>query len=1841
MRGLAKGRFTRICRSIDTAITQSKPIEYVNMLASDLKSACDNVYAKHEEFILHADGEDIEDDEWISTIEQKYDEIRELLMNYKIHTHKDETDASKIQQTQLENEAKQTSMHKARNLRNVHEADLRQLCKGISMFIENESIDAVKTGKRDLKQLMEETKTAHMEYVMMLPSDQFESENAWLLPIRESYNEISEAIGKFLDGHTASPSPAHSEKKAKNGFHLEKMRLPVFDGDIRNYPRFRSDFKKFIQPETTVDQSAFVLRRSLGEKPLQVIGAIDDDISEIWKRLDERYGDPIKMADSIMRDFEKIRPVKDGDDKRLVELVDNVERSYNDLTKVGMEREISNTRVVGDIERRLPPIVRREWSRSLYDDKSEVDRSDRFPALLQFLIKEKKSVEYELSEIRSLTHSNSPRATVNATDVKERSETTRRDVFKKCLIHDDGKHATPECRVFMGKSAQERAQLIKEKGACYCCLNRGHRVSDCRKRRKCGVMNCTRAHHPILHCDYQGAEQTPTSTVNNHTVASSRSNEACLLQLMKIKVGPTHMNVLWDGCATSSLVTNTAAKTAGLRGAPIKVSITKVGGVTEEIDSFRYSVPLTDRQGYVVHILAYGIDRITADIEDINTQSVVGLFMGVGREQIERPRGQVDLLIGFEYAGYHPIRLQAVDHLLVLENRFGRCLGGTHPAIKERTRRILAATAMIHHVATCSLEDFMKLESMGVECKPRCGNCRCGKCPIGSKDYTLKEERELALIDQNLTFHGSHWEAAYPWIKDPANLSDNRRVAFATLKALERRLERDPTKAKVYDAQMKDMIDRGVAREIPKEEMASYKGPIHYIAHHEVLKPDSKSTPVRIVFNSSANYKGHILNDYWAKGPDMMNSLLGVLLRFRENEVALVGDIRKMYHSIFTTLKDQHCHRFLWRGMRTNEDPKTYCMKVVNMGDRPSATIATVALKKTAELGKDQFPKAASTIQQNVYVDDILESVQTLDKARTHAREIDQLIKPGNFILKKWVFSGEGLDTDDEEWPGKESSEKVLGISWNPKRDVFHFITRINFSQKKKKLRQGPDLRGDQIPSEIPSVLTKRMCLSQVNGIYDPLGLVAPFTIKAKILLRKMWGIKLGWDDPIPDDMKREWIQFFKELYEVADISFQRCIKPEGADTETKPTLIVFSDGSEQAFGTVAYIRWLLNNGRYVSNLVASKSRIAPIAIASIVRLELSGAVLNKRLTCFIKKEMRLEFDRELHIVDSEIVRSMIQKQSYGFKTFVATRIGEIQEATEPEDWWWCRGELNVADFITRGKTPSEIGSESVWQQGPTFLQQPIEEWPIEQSCSERNLPERAKVVMVADAREADTLANRIGIHRYSSYDKLLRVTARILAMYNDKAFSSATKVLTAKDIEQAELFWIKECQKPIMKTLNDDKVAFNKLYAKLCPKVRDDDVIVVGARAGRYVHFSYNKQEVPLLVYRHPFSKLYATHVHHRGHPGVQTTVSKIRSKFWIINLFKMAKSIRHHCVPCRRQEKDMVSQKMGQLPLARLKPSPPWNYVGVDLFGPFTTRGEVNKRARGKAYGVIFNCFTTRAVHIDLAVDYSASGFLQVLRRFVSLRGYPSEMYSDGGSQLVGASNELKQAIDGWDADKLHEFGVTDGMTWKFSMADSPWQNGVTEILIKGVKKAINHAIGSQVLQFHELQTVFYEVANLVNERPIGRHPTDPEDGVYLCPNNLLLGRATGRVPSGPWRETNNPRHRVEFIQNIIKAYWIKWTRDYFPSLIIRQKWHHQRRNVQKGDVVLVQDSNAVRGNWRMGIVDEVHPDETGNVRNVQVRLKTADKSDQCRNANYTLIRRAVQRLIVLVPVDRDEID
>ena len=183
-------------------------------------------------------------------------------------------------------------------------------------------------------------------------------------------------------------------------------------------------------------------------------------------------------------------------------------------------------------------------------------------------------------------------------------------------------------------------------------------------------------------------------------------------------------------------------------------------------------------------------------------------------------------------------------------------------------------------------------------------------------------------------------------------------------------------------------------------------------------------------------------------------------------------------------------------------------------------------------------------------------------------------------------------------------------------------------------------------------------------------------------------------------------MKFFQEFKDLDNVSFDRSIKPEKAVND--PVLVIFSDGSGEAHGAAAYARWQLEDQSYSSFLIMAKNQIAPIKIVDIVHLELSGTVISKRLRCFIHKELRYQFEKVYHIIDSEIVKAMISKESYEFNTFVANHIGEIQSKTEVSEWYWVNGTLNIADWITRGKSPVDLQSKSVWQEGPAFLKFPV-----------------------------------------------------------------------------------------------------------------------------------------------------------------------------------------------------------------------------------------------------------------------------------------------------------------------------------------------------------------------------------------------------------------------------------------------------------------------------------------------------------------------------------------------------
>ena len=1272
--------------------------------------------------------------------------------------------------------------------------------------------------------------------------------------------------------------------------------------------------------------------------------------------------------------------------------------------------------------------------------------------------------------------------------------------------------------------------------------------------------------------------------------------------------------MLWDGGSTLTFITFNKAKSMNLTGKPVKLGMEVVGGKTTLVDTKVYSMRLMKEDGHSVTIEAFGLEKISSQIDQVDIREAAKLLR-VKAAEINRPSsGGIDLLIGQQYAAFHPVRKRASGHLLLMSNDFGgNVIAGSHPMVKttlgEITQTCLKArNAFVMHTGG-KVESFFEIEGLGVMCEPRCGGCKCGTCQLGGKNMSLREEAEYQMIVEGIQFDETkgRWLANYPWVRPPEELPDNRNMAMAILKSTEKRLLRNKDRADTYNEQIHDMLRRNAARHVSDEEVVNYAGGKFYISHFEVLNPKSKSTPCRIVYNSSARFQGHSLNEYLAKGPSLLNKLIGVIMRFRESRYAFIGDISKMFHSIDIPLRDQMTHLFLWRDYERGSHPNTYAMTAVNMGDRPSATIAQVALRKSAERFTSEYPEAANLITKNAYMDDIPASTDSEENATRLRREIDAILSSTGFNIKEWVCSGEDTSQvvrlrSETNQADQEQSEGVLGINWFPKRDVLKLEVGI---------------------VAVSNQTTKRIILSAASKLFDPLGLIAPFTVKMKILMRKIWALrpKVGWDDDLPSCVKEEWYTLAKEMQVVNTIEFNRSITPN--DVEGKPTLVMFSDGSIEAYGAVGYARWKSKKEGYVCRLIISKTRMAPLKTIDIVRLELCGAVLSKRCRAKIEAEMEMSFEKTVHLVDSEIVQAMISRESYGFNTFAANRVGEINQGTAKDEWAWVPGKpwINVADLTTRGCSPAELTTSSVWQRGPDFLTKPEEEWPIVRKV--RNdivLPELKQkfVGMSTQQAKEETLHDRFDLNRYSKWRLLVHTTSRILKLY--KRYKGITIECHSKLLEAAELFWIKRAQESLdLKGL-----------PQLKPQVIDG-LVLVGGRTERWMEATWNRQKFILLPKGHAISTLIVNYEHHKGgHLGLEASVAKVRSRYWIIGLRHMMRQTVSRCVTCKKKLKQRCEQVMSTLPIERLKPSPPFTNVGIDYFGPYMIRGEVQKRVHRKCYGVIFSCLVVRAVYIDVAVDYSTDAFLQVFRRFVSVRGYPRMIFSDNGTQLVGASNELKDIVKGLDQNKISAFGIENGgVEWKFSPGDAPWYNGATEALVKTTKRALNTAIGGSILSFSELQTCMLEAAQLVNQRPIGSTPTTPDDGSYLCPNDLILGRASARIPQGEFKARSSQKHRVDFLQNVVSGFWRRWTHEVFPKLVIEPKWHTERRNVRVGDVVMVEDINVVRGEWKIALVTRTQESADGKVRRVGVSYRTAAGTKQ-------EIDRAVQRLILLLPVE-----
>ena len=1628
--------------------------------------------------------------------------------------------------------------------------------------------------------------------------------------------------------------------------------LPTFSGNRAEWPEFKALWPALVGRLNLDElQLCMELKRSCrgraGERLKNITSGIGA-YSRLWERLLDEYDDPgLNCQDALTR-LHTLRPVSESDYKGILRLIDIVEGVYNQLDELGQLHAV-HAIDVDRVVNLLPPSTKLVWLR-LHQELSRGERIAPFKYFWEFLHKERRAVS-RLAETVSGTSKRNERVETHFADHKNKNDSklrvkdskyaggsSNRNATYSCAVCDNNTHTTEICTRYRDMSVKDKYQALKDRRLCFACLSPQHRRDECTK--KCG--KCGKGHHASL-CRVDSASvECKTNTMNTNV---NGGNASALYPICKVPVAyqnQKRLNVFCDGGSNASYITRKCAhKYKFKREDTLTLTVTTVGGKEKHYKSCVYEVPLITVSGKVVKVHLYELPEITKEVARLDTGIVRELFPDYDASLLARDGRPVDILLGTDQFSLHP--KQEIDcsgeNLSIMSGELGVCLVGTHSRMTESTQSSqIDRPSTLHlqthlvsvrkdHPAFHQAENFIAGEELGTECHPKCGGCKCGKCPLPGHDLSFKEEQERHMIRSGLKYdeQNKFWITSYPWLKDPGTLPDNYSAALKTLHSTEKSLRKDPQWANTYAAQIADMKERGVVRKLEDAEMKNWTQPRYYISHLAVVNPKSQSTPVRMVFNSAQMYRGVSLNSYLAKGPDSYrNTLLGILLRWREEAIPIVGDIRKMFHQVRLELLEQHCHRFLWRDMDSTRDPDVYAILRVTMGDRPSPAIATEALFKTAEMFRDEYPRAAEFILGSSYVDDLIDSVPSSEEATELARQTELVLAEGGFSVKCWQSTSEKLQGNELKRT-EEGNTGVLGVSWNPKEDTVSTPAVLNFSSKKHGHRTEPNLKVEDLPQSIPDILTKRLVLQQTMGMYDPLGLMAPFTLKAKILLREAWRLELDWDDPLPPKLHQSWVSFFHSMFLMENLSFPRCLKPSGVVGD--PWLILMSDGSETAYGAVAYIRWQLADRTTEVRLIMSKCRISPVNKVSIPRMELNGAVLSSRLRECIIRESRYKFSKILHLVDSETVLSMIHKTSYRFKAYEGVRLGEIQSRTQTSDWAWIPGELNVADWLTRGKDPSDLDAESQWQKGPPMLHSPIEEWDIKYSV--KTLPEAEATTCATDVNiRPDLLQWR----NFRSKRRAIKVIARLMGIGNKKSFKGGrSEDLNPDVVKRAETYLIKEAQQGITSEFMESKM-------KSLNPAKIGDVWVVGA--GRLA--SNNPlgihADLPIFLPRDsPLAKLAMLEAHERAHQGRDATLAGFRSKFWTPAGAKMAKSITKACLLCKLKMGKLLNQQMGQLPEERSTPSPPFNFTMVDLFGPMLVKGEVQKRTSMKVWGVLFVDMVARAVHLEIACGYDTQNFMLAFRRFVGIRGWPQILYSDAGTQLIGANKELQSA--------LSQKGCTRGMEWRIGCADAPWHQGAAEALIKSVKKSLLFSIKNQRLSVPELMTIFTETANMVNERPLGVMPDIDSEINILTPNCLLLGRASAENP-GIWSaeqlKKSTLASRSAIVSTTSKIFWTHWLRLFAPTLVYRKKWHEKERELRQGDVVLILEDSSIQNQYRLARVLETFAGKDGIVRRASVAYKNpiiGERSREYKGVGYTTVLRSCQRLILIVPVEDQE--
>lgn len=1049
-------------------------------------------------------------------------------------------------------------------------------------------------------------------------------------------------------------------------------------------------------------------------------------------------------------------------------------------------------------------------------------------------------------------------------------------------------------------------------------------------------------------------------------------------------------------------------------------------------------------------------------------------------------------------------------------------------------------------------------------------------------------------------------------------LGESRTIALRRFYQLERRLQRDPQLRLKYNEFMRNYENLG-----HMVRTTSLPADLHYFIPHHCVQDK-----FRVVFDASCpTTNGNSLNKIQIVGPKLQGDLVDVIFRFRCFRVAVGFDVVKMFRQIMINPEQWDLQRIFWR-YDSRDKLCEYWLTCVTQGMASAPFNAVRAMIQCARENKVTYPLALPAIEDNFYMDDGFTGAETTNDAIELSKEIRDCLQSAGFELDKWISNDKmvlhALNelTSDEIIINSESG--VLGLRWIPDSDQFAI---------KIKVRPTTSLRN------------KREIVGELARIYDPCGYAAPVTVKAKMLIRDMCDGVFSWDDTISPSSQADWIPFHENLPMLTEVKIPRWL---GCNKLSTHQLHAFSDASKEAYGGVIYLRVQQPNGTISSNMVYAKTRVVPIRKKqTIPRLELCAAELLSRMVNKIKKTTRIPLD-SIHLwSDSQVALYWIAKSSLKLEKYVANRVQSIQKNTESMTWHYVPTNHNPADLLTREMIASDLINNRFWFNGPEWLMEDGSQWPntFPEQCLTNSSMEEATVSM--EMSEV-TMVHVLNVKEESLMDRcstlniLLRTTARVFKFIKKIRKNGGPQILkdypmenkpyvTPNEYKYALNCWIQWEQRTKyateIKSLTGSKIiATNSDILSLAPWIDVDGLMKVGGRI-RNANVNFDQKHPSILPYDSRLSELIVNHTHKiTCHGGSQLMMAVIRQKYWIPKLRQLIRKCIRHCPICIRYAQQSMTQIMADLPGIRVQQARPFQHVGVDFAGPFSIKERQNRRnpVISKGYVCVFVCLCTRAVHLELIEDLSTRAFLQGFTRLAARRGPVLKVWSDNGTNFVGAASSLKETreiLNTWKDDLTQSQLAALGTEWNFITPSAPFQGGIWEAAVRSMKHHLRRVMKDQILAFPDFVTLCCQIEACLNSRPICAQSDDAADLGALPPGHFLIHdviiqpyhRAIDDIPSNRLTE----KDRAEKFHQII---WKRWSSEYLNELQKRNKWMTPQRNIELNDLVIIRNDQLPPSLWQLGRVIEIHPAADGFVRNVTVRTENS------------ILRRPIQKLVTL---------